>query len=55
MKKYGTGLGLSQVKKIIDLHQGTIDIISKPDEGTTVRVTLPAGSDDSRAADGNKD
>jgi len=50
MKKYGTGLGLSQVKKIIDLHQGTIDIISKPNEGTTVRVTLPVGSDDSRSA-----
>jgi PAS domain S-box-containing protein len=55
MKKYGTGLGLSQVKKIIDLHQGTIDIISKPNEGTTVCVTLPVGSDDSRAADVNKD
>jgi PAS domain S-box-containing protein len=55
MKKYGTGLGLSQVKKIIDLHQGTIDIISKPNEGTTVRVTLPVGKDDSRATDTIKD
>ncbi len=48
MKKYGTGLGLSQVKKIIDLHQGTIDIISKKDEGTTVRVILPVKSDSGR-------
>ncbi|OGP66918.1 MAG: hypothetical protein A2W27_08810 [Deltaproteobacteria bacterium RBG_16_44_11] len=41
LKKYGTGLGLSQVKKIIDLHQGTIDVISKKNEGTTVRIILP--------------
>ena len=41
VKKYGTGLGLSQVKKIIDLHQGTIDIISKKGKGTKVYVTLP--------------
>ena len=47
MKKYGTGLGLSQVKKIIDLHQGTIDITSKLNEGTTVRVSLPIGGDHS--------
>jgi PAS domain S-box-containing protein len=40
-KKYGTGLGLSQVKKIIDLHQGMIDIVSEKDKGTTVRITLP--------------
>jgi PAS domain S-box-containing protein len=41
VKKYGTGLGLSQVKKIIDLHQGTIDIISEKGNGTKVYVTLP--------------
>jgi PAS domain S-box-containing protein len=41
VKKYGTGLGLSQVKKIIDLHQGTIDIISEKGKGTKVYVTLP--------------
>jgi len=40
-------LGLSQVKKIIDLHQGTIDITSKLNEGTTVRVSLPIGGDHS--------
>ncbi|HOW58060.1 MAG TPA: ATP-binding protein, partial [Smithellaceae bacterium] len=40
-KKYGTGLGLSQVKKIIDLHQGSIDILSEKGKGTTVIVILP--------------
>ncbi len=40
-KKYGTGLGLSQVKRIIDLNNGTIDISSEKDKGTIVRVTLP--------------
>ena len=40
-KKYGTGLGLTQVKKIIDLHQGSIKISSKRDKGTTVTITIP--------------
>lgn len=40
-KKYGTGLGLSQVKKIIDLHQGTINVASEKGKGTMVSVTLP--------------
>jgi len=40
-KKYGTGLGLSQVKKIIDLHRGSIEILSRKDEGTRVIITLP--------------
>jgi len=40
-KKYGTGLGLSQVKKIIDQHRGSIEILSRKGEGTRVIVTLP--------------
>ena len=40
-KKYGTGLGLSQVSKIVELHQGKIEIISEKDKGTKVCVTLP--------------
>jgi len=40
-KKYGTGLGMTQVKKIIDLHMGNIEIRSKNKEGTRVMVTFP--------------
>ncbi|HQI34857.1 MAG TPA: PAS domain S-box protein [Syntrophales bacterium] len=40
-KRYGTGLGLTQVKKIIDLHKGNIDIESAKGMGTKVLITLP--------------
>jgi len=40
-KRYGTGLGLTQVKKFIDLHHGSIEIFSRKGEGTKVVVTLP--------------
>lgn len=37
----GSGLGLSIVHKIIEMHQGNIDICSKLNEGTAFTVTLP--------------
>jgi cell cycle sensor histidine kinase DivJ len=37
----GTGLGLSIVKGLIDLHQGTLRVISEAGIGTTVTVLLP--------------
>jgi signal transduction histidine kinase len=37
----GSGLGLSIVKKIIDLHKGTIEVKSEIDKGTTFIVNLP--------------
>ena len=40
-KEKGTGLGLLTCKRIIDLHQGSINIESQPGEGTTIRIVLP--------------
>jgi two-component system NtrC family sensor kinase len=40
-KTKGTGLGLTIVKKIIDLHQGTIAVESRAGEGTNIIITLP--------------
>jgi signal transduction histidine kinase len=37
----GTGLGLSVVWGIIDKHDGTIDIRSDLDHGTTVTIRMP--------------
>ncbi len=37
----GTGLGLSIVYKIIERHNGTIDVKSKVGEGTEFTITLP--------------
>lgn len=40
-KKKGTGLGLFVCKRIIDLFNGTIELTSKPSQGTTVIIRLP--------------
>lgn len=37
----GNGLGLIICKKFIELHDGTISVKSKPDEGTTFNIILP--------------
>jgi PAS domain S-box-containing protein len=50
-KKYGTGLGLTQVKKIVDLHQGIVDIFSTKGEGTRVRIRFPGQPEDSAGPD----
>jgi two-component system, NtrC family, sensor histidine kinase AtoS len=40
-KAQGSGLGLAVVRKIIDAHEGRIDVTSAPGQGTCFRVTLP--------------
>nr|WP_269448668.1 HAMP domain-containing sensor histidine kinase [Metabacillus kandeliae] len=40
-KQASSGLGLAIVKKIIDLHDGKIDVQSEPGKGTAFQVTLP--------------
>ncbi|GIN73976.1 two-component sensor histidine kinase [Bacillus sp. J14TS2] len=37
----GSGLGLSVVKKIIDLHEGKIEVKSKHEEGTKFIIRIP--------------
>jgi two-component system phosphate regulon sensor histidine kinase PhoR len=37
----GTGLGLSLVKSIMDLHHGTVTVKSKIGKGTTVILRFP--------------
>jgi signal transduction histidine kinase len=41
-KSQGTGLGLAIVQKIVEAHQGKIEVESAPKKGTTFRVILPA-------------
>jgi signal transduction histidine kinase len=38
----GTGLGLPYSKKVIEIHGGTLKLLSQVNVGTTVRVDLPA-------------
>ena len=41
-KPSGTGLGMSIVKKIVDLHGGDVVVDSVPGSGTRVQISLPA-------------
>jgi len=40
-KDTGSGIGLSLVYRIVQMHDGEIDVESTPGAGTTFRVLLP--------------
>jgi len=42
MRHAGTGLGLPLAKAMVELHGGTMEIVSAPGQGTSVVLTFPA-------------
>jgi len=45
-KAQGSGLGLAIVRKIVDAHDGRLDLRTAPGQGTTIRLTLPVSTDE---------
>jgi len=45
-KAQGSGLGLAIVRKIVDAHDGKLDLRTAQGHGTTIRVTLPVTGGD---------
>ncbi|MCZ7646120.1 MAG: ATP-binding protein [Planctomycetota bacterium] len=45
--RQGTGLGLCLCQKLIELHEGRIEISSEPDRGTMVTIYLPVAHGES--------
>jgi signal transduction histidine kinase len=48
-KPRGTGIGLSMVYRIVQMHDGEIEIESTPGKGTTFRILLPRPQQPARA------
>lgn len=46
-KTKGNGLGLSLAKQIVELHGGTIKVLSEPKKGTTFNICLPISTKNS--------
>ena len=44
-KDHGTGIGLSMVYRIIQMHDGEVEVESTPGRGTTFRILLPRASE----------
>ncbi len=40
-KEGGAGIGLSLCRQIVELHDGVMEIVSNPGEGTVIRLILP--------------
>lgn len=49
MNEEGLGLGLPVAKAIVEAHKGRIEMASRPGEGTTVTVALPADNAEASA------
>jgi signal transduction histidine kinase len=41
----GTGLGLFSIKKIVEGHNGKVQLFSEPENGTTVKIIFPVSND----------
>jgi signal transduction histidine kinase len=50
-RKGGSGLGLATTFRIVQLHNGSIDFVSEPGQGTAFRIELPLARGQSAAAD----
>ncbi|MDO5690726.1 MAG: HAMP domain-containing sensor histidine kinase [Tissierellia bacterium] len=50
----GTGLGLSLVKHIVKRHRGSVDLKSKPGQGTSFTVKIPLNFEKKKDADSKK-
>jgi signal transduction histidine kinase len=48
----GLGLGVSVVKKFVEMHDGTVEVSSEVGRGTSVTMKLPEGSSPSPAGSG---
>jgi signal transduction histidine kinase len=42
----GSGIGLAIVKALVEMHGGTIELISDQDKGSKFRITLPEKVDE---------
>jgi signal transduction histidine kinase len=40
----GTGLGLATARRFVEQHGGHLELASRPGEGTTIRIWLPAAT-----------
>jgi signal transduction histidine kinase len=42
-KQGGTGLGLPIAKKVVEAHQGYLEVLNNSEKGSTIRVAIPLG------------